>query len=148
MQVRTDLPAHLAEHLGLDPEDHDVRAVDGFQVAGDGPDAVFAGEMLAPFGPWMAGHDLGRIDELAAEDASDHGLGHHAGAHGRDRGVGQGGHRAEYSCAQVALWRRRGHRAATPAARATPVRKNRPVLVTCADSNPARTRAASSSAGS
>ena len=33
------------------------------------------------------------------------------------------------------------------AARATPVRKNRPVLVTMADSNPARASAASRSAG-
>ena len=45
----------------------------------------------------MAGDDLAGLDELATEQAGDHRLGHDAGADGRDRGRGQGGHRAEYS---------------------------------------------------
>ena len=87
----------LAEHLGLDPEQDDVGAVDGLDVGGDGPDAVLALEVLAALLARMAGDDLAGLDQLAAEHAGDHRLGHDAGADGRDRGLRQGGHRAEYS---------------------------------------------------
>ena len=96
-QVRADLAPDLAEHLGLDPEQDDVGALDRLDVGGDGPDAVLALQVLAPLGPRMAGDDLAGLDQLAAEHAGDHRLGHDAGADRRDRGLRQGGHRAEYS---------------------------------------------------
>ena len=57
----------------------------------DGADAVFALEVLAPLRPRMARDDLLRVDQLAAEQAGDHRLGHDAGADGRDRGLWPGG---------------------------------------------------------
>ena len=138
-EVRPDLAADLAEHLGLDPEQDDVGALDGLDIGGDRPDAVFALEVLAPLGARVAGDDLRRVDELAAEQAGDHRLGHHAGADGRDRGLRQGGHRAEYSRGRQPFGppARFGRPTACQAAMATPVRKKRPVVVTRASSKPA-----------
>ena len=96
-EVRADLAPDPAEHLGLDPEQDDVGALDGLDVARDGPDPVLALEVLAALGARMAGDDLPGLDELAAEQAGDHRLGHDAGADGRDRGLREGGHRPEYS---------------------------------------------------
>jgi hypothetical protein len=93
-ETRPDLPSHLREHLGLDPEQDHVGTVDGFHVRGDGADAVLPLELLAPLGARVAGDDLAGLDEVAAEDAGDHRLGHHAGSDRRDRGLAQGGHRS------------------------------------------------------
>ena len=83
---------------------------------------------------WLATTCAG-LDQLAAEQPGDHRLGHDAGADGRDRGLRQGGHRAEYSrgSGRPALG------AGAPSRRrvATPVRKNRPVVVTRASAKPA-----------
>ncbi len=151
MQVRTDLAPDLAEHLGLDPEEDDVRALDGIDVGRGRPDAVFAFELFPSLLPRMGGDDLARIDQLAAEQPGDHRLRHHAGADGRDHGFRQGGHRAEYSrearpdgLGSADVSARGDH----PVATAEPRRKNRPVVVTSATANPARVSAASSSAGS
>ena len=92
-QVRADLAPDLGQHLGLDPEQDDVGALDGLDVRGDRADAVLALEVLAPLLARVAGDDLAGLDELAAEQAGDHRLGHDAGADGRDRGLRQGGHR-------------------------------------------------------
>jgi hypothetical protein len=76
--VRPDLAGDLAEHLGLDREQHDVGAVDRLDVAGDDPDPVLAGEMVAPLRTRVAGDDPRRVDKLAAEEPGDHRLGHDA----------------------------------------------------------------------
>ena len=55
---------HAAEHLGLDREQDDVRAFDGFVVARPTRIAVLARQLLAPFGPRMARDDLVGLDEL------------------------------------------------------------------------------------
>ena len=127
---------------GLIAEQDHVRALDRLDVRGDGPDAVLALEVLAALGARMARDDLVGLDELAAEQAGDHRLGHDAGADGRDRGLRQGGHRAEYS---------RGGFAARPASS----RPSRPRSGRSGrSSSPARRRsrrvasASSSSAGS
>ena len=92
-QLRADLAADLGQHLGLDPEQDHVGALDRLGVRGDRPDAVLALEVLAPLRARMAGDDLAWLDELAPEQAGDHRLGHDAGADGRDRALGEGGHR-------------------------------------------------------
>ena len=58
MQVRTDLAPDPAEHLGLDPQQDDVGAVDGLDVRGDRPDAVLALEVLATLLAGVAGDHL------------------------------------------------------------------------------------------
>ena len=84
---------------------------------------------------WLATTWLG-LDQLAAEQAGDHRLGHDAGADGRDRGLRQGGHRAEYSRASRRSGAEPGGlRPRRPSPR--PSRKNRPVVVTRASSKPA-----------
>ena len=123
-EARPDLAPDLGQHLGLDAEEDDVRALDGLGVVGDRPDAVLALEMLAPLRARMAGDDLARLDQLAAEQPGDHRLGHDAGADRRDRGLGEGGHRPEYSGQAVAV----------------PSTKKRPVVVTSAVANPASRR--------
>ena len=95
-QVRADLTPDLDQHLGLDAEQDDVGALDRLDIARDGADAVLALKVLAALGPRMAGDDLLRLDELTAQQAGDHRLGHDAGADGRDRGLRKGGHRPEY----------------------------------------------------
>ena len=77
LQVRPDLATDLAEHLGLDPEQDDVGAVDGLEVVGDDADPVLGSEVVAALGTRVAGDDLVRRDELAAQEAGDHRLGHH-----------------------------------------------------------------------
>ena len=89
-QVRTDLAPDPAEHLGLDPEQDDVGRLDRLDVRGDRPDRVVALQRLAPLGSRMAGDDLRRLDEPAAQQPGDHRFGHDAGADRRDRGLRQG----------------------------------------------------------
>ena len=87
----------LASIWGLIPNRMTSAPLTASTLDCDGPDAVLAGEVVAALRPRVAGDDLARLHELAAQDARDHGLGHHAGADRRDRGLRQGGHRAEYS---------------------------------------------------
>ena len=90
---------------------------------------------VAPLGPRVTGDDLAGLDELAAEEAGDHRLGHDAGADGRDGPVGQGGHgRRVYRRPTVRTGRMSGPivRASRPSPRrqlvAVPRRKNRSVV--------------------
>ena len=55
-QVRPDLAADLAEHLGLDREQDDVGVLDRLDVAGDGPDrrTPARGGRAAPGRGWLA----------------------------------------------------------------------------------------------
>ena len=119
----------LASIWGLIPSRITSAPSTASTLRGDRPDAVLALEVLAALRARMAGDDLVGLDQLAAEHAGDHRLGHDAGADGRDRGLRQGGHRAEYS---------RGRRGGPGVARCgsslvagapRPVRKNRPVVV-------------------
>jgi len=93
VEVLAQLGPDPAEHLGLDREEDDVRTVDRLEIAGHGPDAVLALELLAAFEAGMAGRDLVRADELPAQEAGDHRLGHHPGADRGDPAIGQGRHR-------------------------------------------------------
>ena len=86
-QPTSDLAPDPAQHLGLDPEQHDVGALDRSRVQVDRPDAVGPLEGLAPVAAGMAGDDLAGRDDVVAEQAGDDRLGHDAGADGRDRGA-------------------------------------------------------------
>ena len=92
-QVGGDLAPDLRQRLRLDGQDDHVRALDRLRVGRDDPDPVRLLEGGAALRPRVAGHDLGGRDEVAAEQADDHGLGHDAGSHGGDGAVGEGRHR-------------------------------------------------------
>ena len=96
-QPRPDLAPDAGQHLGLDREDDDIRVRNGLGIAGDRPDAVVAGELLPAFGTRVAGHDTIGLDELAAQQAGDHGLGHDPRSHRCDRCFGDRRHGREYS---------------------------------------------------
>ena len=93
-QQRPDLAPDLGQHLRLDGEQDDVGPVDGLGVARHGPDAIGAGEFVAALRSRVAGHHLLGRDQLAAQDAGDHRLGHDAGANGGDRALGEWCHAA------------------------------------------------------
>ena len=133
-QARPQVSRHAPEHLRLDREQDDVRAVGRFLVARDDTDPVLARELLAPLGPRMARDDLVGLDEAAAQQPGDHRLRHHAGADGRDPALGEGRHGREDSGGSPAT--------------ADPSTKNRGVAWTSARSKPAASRAARSSSGS
>ncbi len=86
-QPAPDLAPDSTEHLGLDPEQDDVRALDRGGVRIDRPDPVRSFECLAPVAARVAGDDLAGGDEVAPEQAGDDRLGHDAGADGCDRGA-------------------------------------------------------------
>ena len=105
-QVGTDLAADLVQHLGLDAQQDHVRVPHRVEVVGHGPDAVFARKGVAALGSGMARDDACRLDERAAQQARDHGLGHDPRADRGDRRVREGGHRPEYSDAVAGLLER------------------------------------------
>ena len=72
---------------GLIPNRMTSAASTASTLLGHGPDAVVAGQRVAPLRPRMAGDDLVRADQLAAEQAGDHGLRHDAGADRGDRAL-------------------------------------------------------------
>src|SRR5207247_2365687 len=71
------LASDPTEHLGLDAEQDDVRAVDRLAVVADHPDPVLGAEVVAALGSGMAGDDLVGRHELAAEEAGAPRLGQH-----------------------------------------------------------------------
>ena len=83
------------------------------RLSADGPDAVLALQGLATLGSRVARDDAARLDERAAQQAGDHGLGHDARADRGDRRVREGGHRPEYSDAVAGLPERLAGRGVT-----------------------------------
>ena len=95
--------------------------------------------MLASLGARVAGDDLAGLDELAAEQAGDHRLGHDAGADGRDRALRQGGHRRSIAAVGPGAVRAvRGRRTLRRARRRAG--RTGPVVVTSTSSKPARAK--------
>jgi hypothetical protein len=75
---RRYLPADSAQHLRLDREHHHVGLLDRAGVVLDRADAVRGDQLAAPVGAGMARDDPIRRNLLAAQQAGDHGLRHHA----------------------------------------------------------------------
>ena len=93
-----ELGSDPLEHLGLDAQDHDVRALDGLDVRRRGADAVARFQLRPTLGARVAGDEAGGIDLARLEQPGDHRSGHDPGAHGRDGDVVQR-HAPEYRCA-------------------------------------------------
>ena len=153
-EVGLELAPDPGEHLGLDREQDDIGPGDRLDVAGDGPDPVRPAELLAPLATGVAGDDLPGRDELAAEQAGDHRLGHHAGADRRDRPLREGGHGGSIRAVIAPAGRatspvpgRPGPRVAAGSGLRAPRTKNRGVAVTSTARKPAARKAASSSSG-